>query len=98
MKSYLPVIIAQAGGDVALTWTDDPANTGGYQIWWSAEPYFVPGAIGSDYTPVPASPYTDGGAVGTTKYYVVLGVNDTGQTVSESNGVGVFSFSLTPGV
>ena len=76
---------------------DDPANTGGYQVWWSAEPYFTPGATGSDYALASAPPYTDGGAAGTTKYYTVLGVNETGQTVSESSGVGVFSFALATG-
>ncbi len=94
---YLPVIITQAGEDVVLTWTDDPANTGGYQVWSSAAPYFVAGDADSEHTSVSTSPYMDGGAVDATKYYVVLGVDGTGQTVSEANRVGVFSFSLAPG-
>jgi hypothetical protein len=71
-KIYLPVIIAQADGAVTLTWTDDPANTGGYQVWWSADPYSVAGAAGSKHASFTASPYTDEWAVGTTKYYAVL--------------------------
>jgi hypothetical protein len=96
-KIYLPVIIAQADRDVTLTWTDDPASTGGYQVWWSADPYFVAGAAGSEHAPVTSSLHTDEGAIGTTKYYAVLGVDESGQTISEADRVGVFSFSLTPG-
>ena len=93
----LPMIITPVDKDVALTWTDDPANTGGYRVWWSADPYFVPGATDSTFVSAPASPYTDTGAIGTTKYYIILGVDETGQTVSAADRVGVFSLSLTPG-
>jgi hypothetical protein len=82
--------------DVVLNWAHGAADNG-YEVWWNGSPYFLPGDPGTDYAAMPEPPYRDAGAIGTTRYYVVLGMDEADQNMCRSNQVGTFSFSLTPG-
>ena len=93
------VNIDRTTGGAALSWTHLAANAGGHQVWWSTDPYFTPGAGGSDHAAVTAPPwtYTHTGTPGVNYYYVVLGVNAVGQPSPISNRTGRFNFTLVPG-
>ncbi len=99
--------ISRSGDDVLLSWTHDPAFAG-YQVWYSTQPYFVPGAV-CDAPPAgmacaavtaPTSSFTHIGAAADTANnhaYLLLGVDAAGQRSDPSNRVGEFGFALTPG-
>jgi hypothetical protein len=95
-------------GDVLLTWTHNAANAGGYQVWFSTNPYFTPGADCSNppagqvcvLVSAPAASYRHAGAaadVVNNYAYQVFGLNATGQRSAVSNRVAEFGFGLTPG-
>jgi hypothetical protein len=94
---HLPLIMSRDEEGVRLSWTHDATSSAGYEVWWSGSPYFLPGDPGTDYAAVPESPYRDAEAIGTAKYYVVLGMDETGQNVCRADLVGTFSYSLTSG-
>ncbi len=101
------LVISRSGADVLLSWTHDAAF-GGYQVWYSTNPYFTPGAdcdapaAGQACVRVsaPAASYRHAGAAADVTHnyaYQVLGVNATGQRSAASNRVAEFGFGLTPG-
>ena len=97
------VTISLAGPNVVLAWPPhDAANAEGYRVWYSADPYFLPGAAGaiSDTVPAPDTGYTHAGAAGDPAqnfYYVIQGRNAAGAASGPSNRTAVFTFGLTPG-
>jgi hypothetical protein len=93
------VDIDRTTGGAKLSWTHLAANAGGYQVWWSTDPYFTPGVGGLDHAAVTAPPwtYTHTGTPGVNYYYVVLGVNAAEQPSPISNRTGRFNFPLVPG-
>lgn len=93
-----PVAASLNSPDTRLNWTHLPANAGGYQIWWSADPYFTPGT-GSNHASVPAptATFSRTETPGANYYYVVLGVNSVNAPSGNSNRTGKFIFGLTPG-
>jgi hypothetical protein len=97
--------IRRGGNDVGLLWTHNPANRGGYEIWWGTSPYFAPGTSGvfSDTIAAPLSSttvYTHTGALGdvnTHHMYLVRSINSMGDRSDNSNRVGEFEFRIIPG-
>jgi len=87
--------------DVLLSWTDDPANVGGYQVYRSTSPYFTPGAGTLLATrPAGSTSYTDAGAAGTagvSATYIVRGLSNCGVPSAYGRRVGTFSFGLVAG-
>jgi hypothetical protein len=100
------VSIAKSGNDVVLSWAHSDALVDHYEVWTSADPYFLPNDPGStklaDVTPVLSSgTYTHTAALGNASvhhFYVVRAVNSFGLTSAISNRVGEFEFDLLPGV
>ncbi len=90
---YLPTIISLDNQDVVLSWAKD-ATDGGYEVWSSDSPYFAPGDADAQSVVVPESPFRDAGAAGASRYYTVLGMDLTGQTVCSSGRGGTFGFGL----
>lgn len=96
------VSIAADGDSVALTWPHVPANSRGYEVWWSVDPYFTPGDTGSDHAEVwPTGeeaihihPLTGGADA---IYFVVLVVNGSGTKSEASARVGVWTFVMLIG-
>lgn len=88
------------GADLLLSWSDNAANSGGYQMYRSAAPYFGPGND-TFLTGLPAgsTSYLDFGVVsGTSNYtYIVRGVSVCGVASPDSQRVGLFHFPLVPG-
>jgi hypothetical protein len=92
-------------GGVLLSWTHLGSSVTGYEVWRSSEPYFVPGASGSEKRGETQSPdsgtkvnYLDAGAAGTggtSYFYVILPISGTPH--SASNRVGVVNFTLAAG-
>ncbi|MBM4460306.1 MAG: hypothetical protein FJ011_21510, partial [Chloroflexi bacterium] len=86
-----------------------PAVVARYEIWRSAAPYFSPGdasaSLIAEVTPPPwigdsqLLTYDDTIPVdaGEQRFYRVRAVSVYGLTSSASNGIGLFSFALTPG-
>jgi hypothetical protein len=95
-----PARVGVNGADLQLSWTDNAANTGGYQVYRSAAPYFSPGndTFVTGLTAGSTS-YLDSGAVGSTSNYtyIVHGVNGCGIASLDSPRVGLFHFTLVPG-
>jgi hypothetical protein len=93
-----PVNASLDGNNAKLDWTHMPADTNGYQVWWSSDPYFTPGT-GPDVATVPApiTTYTHDGTPGVNYYYVVRGVNSVNAPSGNSNRTGKFVFALTKG-
>lgn len=98
--------ISHNGQDVILSWTHDPLNAGGYDVWYSLDPYFQPGDIGAVMVHVPPPAlgnqvtWTHAGAAGNALNnfaYIVQGVNSVGVKSGDSNVVGEYGFSLVPG-
>jgi len=93
------VSISRSDNNAILTWPHHPANIEGYEVWWSADPYFTPGDDGSDHVTIQpvgdSGSYTHamGGSAGCT-YFVVLGVDGKRAKSDSSNRVGVFNFML----
>jgi CSLREA domain-containing protein len=87
--------------DVLLTWDDDPANAGGYQVYRSVSPYFTPDADTLLATRPPGSTsYTDpgaGGTAGASYTYIVRGLSNCGVSSAYGQRLGVFNFGLVPG-
>ena len=91
--------------DVTLDWVHRYEYSG-YEIWRSADPYFLPGDPGSTRIANNVQPpavgdgasYTDAGAVadGVSYYYRVRGINGS-TTSNPSNERGLFIQPLTPG-
>lgn len=89
-----------------LTWTHQSHDTD-YEVWRSAQPYFLPKQPGthrrSDQTaPYPGTSltFTENGVAGNPSanwYYVVRGYDLGGQVAADSTAKGVFSFALAPG-
>ena len=86
---------------VLLSWADDPANAGGYQVHRSTAPYFAPGAGTLLTTRPPGSTsYTDAGVAGTAGVsytYIVRGLSNCGAPSPYDRRLGVFTFGLAPG-
>jgi parallel beta-helix repeat protein len=91
------VQISVETGSAVLRWLPDPANSRGYEVLSSADPYFAPGDPGLESVVLPpgSSRYTDGTAQ--TRYFLVLGVNGAGETSAPSKPVGRFVFALVSG-
>jgi len=86
--------------DLLLSWTDDPANSGGYEVYGGTEPYFAPDAATLVASlPAGSTSYTDAGRAGGTDnyFYVVRGVNGCGIASGDSARVGLFHVPLVPG-
>ncbi len=87
--------------DVLLSWTDDPANTGGYEIHRNTSPYFTPDASSLLATqPAGSTSYTDSGAAGdpaANYFYIVRGKNSCGDVSGFEKRMGEFDFALVPG-
>lgn len=86
---------------VLLSWADDPANAGGYQVHRSTAPYFAPstGTLRAS-RPAGSTSYTDAGAAGTAGVsytYIVRGLSNCGAPSDYDRRLGVFTFGLTPG-
>jgi hypothetical protein len=96
-----------AGGNVTLSWTHDALYTG-YQVWYSTQPYFTPGAdcnappagMSCAFIAAPDHAFTHTGAaadVVNNYTYLVLGVAASGSRSSPSGRAGEFGFGLTSG-
>ena len=98
---YAPAVGISKGDNlgIALNWATEPADVGGYQVWWSTAPYFNPGDPGAAFIQVP--PSTTGlsrpNSGGVSYYYLVQGLNGVGQPSPRSNRTGQCLFTLTPG-
>jgi hypothetical protein len=96
------VAITHEGSDVILSWQDSSANTGGYQVHRSTDPYFLPDESTrlGDPLPVGSAGYADVGAAGTagTSYtYIVQALNCDSSQTAESASKSIFNLSLVPG-
>jgi hypothetical protein len=94
---------AKLDNGVELRWTQVGSNVTGYEVYRSTNPYFMPG--GSDSQQIGGAgseaTFTDGSAFNlplTSYYYAVLAVGAGGAKSPASNRVGVFSFTLAPGM
>jgi hypothetical protein len=93
-----PVAASLNSPNTRLNWTHLPANAGGYQVWWSADPYFTPGAGPNNASvPAPSTTFSQTETPGVNYYYVVRGVNNVNAPSGNSNRTGKFIFDLTPG-
>ncbi len=85
-----------------LSWTYDPANTAGYQVFYSLNPYFQIGDGSDTLVPVPTgATWTHAGALSddSKNYcYLVRGVTAGGQPSAPSAKICEFTFGLIPGV
>ena len=93
--------LGDAPADVLLTWEDDPASVGGYDLYRSTQPYFS-SEQGLQLTTLPAgtSSFTDTGAGGymhINYFYLVVGLDSAGQPAGYEKHLGEFDFGLTPG-
>ena len=93
--------IGLTGADVDLTWADNPANAGGYEVHRSTAPYFTPDSD-SLYETLSAysTSYTDSGAAGSASEnytYIVRGLNNCGAPSGYEKRLGEFDFGLVPG-
>jgi len=97
------VTITVSGDDIMLTWVHHSANAGGYEVWWSTDPYFTPGADCSQAATcvlTSGTSFTHTGAaadLGHNYAHIVLGVNDAGWRSAPSNRSAKFGFALVPG-
>ena len=87
--------------DVLLSWTDDPANAGGYEIHRNTSPYFTPNTSSLHVTrPAGSTTYTDSAAAGnpaTNYFYIVRGKSNCGDVSGFEKRMGEFDFTLLPG-
>ncbi len=94
-----PTLSIEAVGTTSrLTWSDDPANGGGYTIWRSNSPYSGHAQIDSltSGTVEYNDPNTIGDAV-LNYYYLIRSENICGASSDDSNLVGEFDFVIVPG-
>ena len=93
-----PVAASLDSPNTRLDWTHLPADAGGYQVWWSSDPYFAPGT-GPNHASVPAptATFSQAETPGVNYYYVVRGINSANAPSGNSNRTGKFVFALTPG-
>lgn len=94
-----PTISIEAVGTTSrLTWSDDPANGGGYTIWRSNSSYSGHAQIDSltSGTVEYNDPNTIGDAV-LNYYYLIRSENICGASSDDSNLVGEFDFEIVPG-
>ncbi len=102
--------IAKSGSNVVLTWLHMVSAVNHYKVYRSTiAPYFEPGAPDSvKLSPEPPAPpdiatevtFTDTGALGspgTSAFYVVVPVNDSGEFYATSNRTGAFTYGVVPG-
>jgi hypothetical protein len=100
------VSISVNGNDALLAWPPVTEDTSGaplavdhYEVWRAAQPDFVPGGDGSLLLATPVTPgwtVVNACSDSSSSYYIVRAVE--GDRVSEnSNRVGEFPYSLTPG-
>ena len=100
--------IQVSGGDVLLSWTHRAANSGGYDVWYSTDPYFTPGTdcaappagLACQHVAAPGATFPHTGAAADTAHnytYIVLGINTAGARSSGSQRAAEFSFTLVPG-
>ena len=89
------------GTDVTLTWTDTGDTS--YEVWWSNDPYFMPGDAGSvqDILTGPFGAtvvWTHPGGLGdtATNYYYVV-TNGCGDVAPSIDRDGEFDFAIVPG-
>ncbi len=100
------VTLVSGTTNLQLTWTHLTPDAD-YEVWRSAQPYFLPKQAGthrrSDQTaPYPGTTltFTDNGVAGNPSanwYYVVRGYGLGGETSADSAAKGVFSFGLVAG-
>jgi hypothetical protein len=87
--------------DVLLSWQNDAANTGGYEIHRSTAPYFTPDVSSLLATkPAGATQHTDSGAAGnasTNYFYIIRGKSSCGDISGFEKRLGEFDFTLIPG-
>ena len=87
-----------SSGHASLSWADDSANVGGYEVYRSDVPYFELNA-GSYLTslPVGSSSWTDSGNAGINYYYRVRAVGCNSSNIKTSKETGIFTFNIVPG-
>lgn len=92
------IAITAVGTTARLTWSDDPANGGGYTVWRSNAPYSGHTQIDSlaSSTVEYNDPNTIGDAV-LNYFYLVRSENICGASSDDSNLVGEFDFVIVPG-
>lgn len=94
------VEISLSGTNVDLSWADNPANDGGYIVWYSEAPFFLPPGATSVALPAGSTGWTHTAAAGNPAhnyYYLVQGVSVAEAVSAPSNRTGAFTLSLTPG-
>lgn len=96
------VSISLSGKNITLTWTDNPANTGGYKVRYSEKPYFQPGDTGVTTVSLPQGSaswtHTNGaGDPAHNYYYLVQGATAGGSLSAPGNRTGGFNYGLTRG-
>ena len=93
--------ISLSGADVDLSWTDDSANAGGYEVHRSTSPYFTPDSGSLEETrPAGSTSYTDEDATGSASenyFYIVRGISNCGAASDFEKRLGEFDFELVPG-
>ena len=94
--------ISLSGINVDLTWADDPANAGGYEVHRSTSPYFTPdsGSVHGEILPAGSTSTTDEGAAGSAieNYtYILRGLSNCGVPSGFEKRLGEFDFGLVPG-
>ncbi len=95
-----------ANDDVILTWLDNAANNGGYNLHGSDTPYFTPdltpgGTTLQSIIPAGEDSYTDVDAAKlaeTSYFYNVQARNCDNSSTENSIEVGVFNFGIQPGL
>jgi hypothetical protein len=93
-----PVAASLNSPNTRLNWTHMPADAGGYQVWWSSDPYFAPGTGPNNaLVSAPTATFSQAETPGVNYYYVVRGVNSVNAPSGNSNRTGKFVFGLTPG-
>lgn len=100
------VTLVSGTTNLQLTWTHLTSDAD-YEVWRSAQPYFIPKQPGTHRRNDQTAPYpgttltfTDNGAAGNPSenwYYVVRWYGLGGETSADSGAKGVFSFALQPG-
>jgi hypothetical protein len=91
-------LLALSGNDAVLSWMDDPANVGGYEVYRSSVPYFE--VSGGSYLwggNAGISTYTDTNANGNNHFYQVRAIGCSSSFIESSAKSGSFSFDIVAG-
>jgi len=93
--------LGDAPGDAMLSWEEDPASAGGYDLYRSTQPYFSSNqALLLAHTPAGTLDYADAGAGGYTPvnyFYLVVGLDGGGEPADFERRLGEFDFGVVPG-